>query len=64
MKNVLTNPIVVNIELTVVEDVIRILGQAVHRQFAHDDIEAIKQFLLKKRQAAINSVQEPQEKTE
>lgn len=57
MKQVLNSPVIVNVEVNIIEDIIRIIGQSIHRQFTFDDIDGVKHVLMNKRQAAIEAAQ-------
>lgn len=56
MKQVFENPIMVSIEINIIEDVIKIIGQAVHSRFSHDDISAVLQVLKNRGQDAAEAV--------
>jgi hypothetical protein len=53
MKQLLENPIMVNLEIGLIHDVIRIIGQSINKSFSHDEIEAVKQQLITKSQLAL-----------
>ncbi len=57
MKQVLSNPIMVNVELNLIQDIVKIIGQAIHNKFCHDDIDAVKHTLINKAQQAIQAHQ-------
>lgn len=59
MKQILEKPIMVNIELSLIQDIVRIIGSAIHNRFSHDEIENVKQTLITKGQEAIKQTQAP-----
>lgn len=58
MKEVLQNPIVVQLELSLVEDIIRVIGSAIHNQFSHDAVTQLKQRVVSRAQEAITAQQQ------
>jgi hypothetical protein len=58
MKTFLNNPIMVNLEIGLVEDIIKIIGSAIHNKFSHDEIEGVKKVLISKGQEAIQKAQQ------
>ena len=61
MTKALTNPIMVSIELNLLEDIIKIIGSAIHNKFSHDDIENVKTTLIAKGRRAVQDHQEKKE---
>lgn len=57
MKTLLSSPIVVNLEIGLVEDIIKIIGSAIHSKFSHDEIENVKNLLVNKGRDAIKESQ-------
>jgi hypothetical protein len=64
MKKILENPIMINIELNLLEDIIKIIGSAIHSKFCHDDIEEVKKVLISKGQKSVQDYQKNQSQTE
>lgn len=66
MKQIVGNPIMVSLEVGLIKDIVQIIGQSVHKFFAHDDVETVKQQLISKAQSAVQqhqaSLSETQEK--
>jgi hypothetical protein len=58
MKTLLNNPIMVNLEIGLVEDIIKIIGSSIHNKFSHDEIEGVKKVLISKGQEAIQKAQQ------
>lgn len=54
----LENPITVSLEISVIEDVLRIIGSALHPKFCHDEIAMLKQTIISKAQAAIEQAKQ------
>lgn len=54
----LSNPILVSLEVSLVEDIIKIIGQSTHSRFSHADISAIEKILILKKEEAINDSKE------
>ena len=54
MKN---NQIMINIELILLQDIIKIIGNAIHPKFSHDEVDNIKRILLNKYQEGIQQDQ-------
>lgn len=46
MKKLLSNPVMVNIEIGLIEDVIKIIGAAIHPGVSHDVVQSIKSALF------------------
>lgn len=61
MKQLLKNPILVNLEIGLVEDIIKIIGSAIHNKFSHDEIENVKTGLINKGREAIQDAQRKSE---
>jgi len=55
MKQALENPIMVSLELPIIEDLLKIIGQAIHNRFSHDDVNALQQTLKQRGQEAIDA---------
>ena len=65
MKQILQNPIFVQLEANLVGDIIKLIGQASHKNFSNDDINLFKDHLKAKCEEAIRIHQDKkQEKPE
>lgn len=56
--SVLNNPVMVSIELSLIQDVVKIIGASIHRHFTHNEIVDIQQKLMKQAQDSITSQQQ------
>ncbi len=52
--------IMANIETGLIEDVIKILGAAIHIQFSHDSVQGVKLTLFNAAKKAVEDQQQPQ----
>ena len=59
MKQILENPIMVSLELSIIQDLIKVIGQAVHNHFSHDDISAVLNTLKQRGQNAVDAHNQP-----
>lgn len=61
MKQFYENPVTVSFELNVIEDVIKIIGSAIHSKFSHDEVSNVLNFLKKRGQEAFDANRKAQD---
>jgi hypothetical protein len=51
----------ISLEIGLVEDIIKIIGSAIHNKFSHDDVENVKNLLISKGREAVQDAQKKSE---
>lgn len=57
MKQILTNPIMINVELSLFDDIVKVIGNAIHSQLNGNQVQAFLNHLNAMRNKAIDDDQ-------